>query len=66
MLKPDIEFNTQKTIEAEKKNDKDGKIVVQINEHCYLWKTKENLKCSSKPSYMSHKIFSDNLVAKLH
>ena len=25
---------------------------------------KRNLKCTSKPSYMSHKIFDNNLVAK--
>ena len=28
-----------------------------------LVNNEKDLKCTSKPSYMSHKIFSDNLVA---
>ena len=77
-LKPYIEFNTQKRIEAEKKNDKDGKALYKLINNAIYGKTMENmrnkisvqlvnnekdyLKCISKPSYISHKIFDNNLV----
>ena len=77
-LKPYIEFNTNK-IEAEKNNDGDGKALYKLMNNAIYRKTVENLrnrinvklvnnekcylKCTSKPKYMSHKIFDDNLVA---
>ena len=75
MLKPYIEFNTQKRIEAEKNNDKDiyGKIVENVINRInvrLVSDEKDYLKCTSKPSYMSHKIFDNNssryLKANLH
>ena len=78
-LKSNIEFNTEKRIEAEKNNDKDGKELFELMNNAIYRKTMENLrnrinvklvnnkkdylKCTSKPSYMSHKIFDNNLVA---
>ena len=78
-LKPYIEFNTQKRIEAEKNGGKDGKALYKLMNNVVYEKTMENLKsrinvklvnnekdylkCTSKPSYMSHKIFDNNLVA---
>ena len=78
-LKPYIEFNTQKRIDAEKNYDKDGKALFKLLNNAIYGKTTENLKnridvkvvnnekdylkCTSKPSYMSHKIFDNNLVA---
>ena len=72
-LKPYIEFNTQKRLEAEKNNDKDAKTLHKLLNNTIYGKTMENLKllntekyffkCTSKPSYMSHKIFDNNLVA---
>ena len=78
-LKPDIKFNTQKWIEAEKNNDKDGKTLYKLMNNAIYGKTMKHLtnrnnvklvnnkkyflKCTSKPSYMSHKIFDNNLVA---
>ena len=78
-LKPYIEFNTQKRIEAEKNNDKDGKALYKLMNNAIYGKSMENLrnridaklvdnkkdylKCTSKPSYMSQKIFDYNLVA---
>ena len=74
-----IEFNTQKRIEAEKYNDKDGKALYKLMNNAIYGKAMENLrnridvklvnnekdylKCTSKPTYMSHKIFDNNLVA---
>ena len=79
MLKQSIEFNTQKRIEAEKNNDRDGKALHKLMNNAIYGKTMENLrkrtdvklvnnkkdyiKCTSKRSYMSHKIFDNNLVA---
>ena len=85
-LKPYFEFNTHKRIEAEKNNDKDGKVLCKLMSSALYGKAMENvrnriivklvnnkknyLKCTSKPSYISHKIFDNNLVmiqkANLH
>ena len=78
-LQPCIEFNTQKRTEAEKNNDKDGKALYKLMNSAIYGKTMENirnridvklvnnkkdyLKCTLKPSYISHKIFDNNLVA---
>ena len=78
-LKPYIEFNTQKRIEAEKNEDKDRKALHKLMNNAIYDKKMENLrnridvklvnkekdylKCTLKPSYMSHKIFGNNLVA---
>ena len=70
-LKPYIEFNTKKRIEAEKNGDKDGKALYKLKNNDVYGKKMENLrnrinvkllnnkkdyiKYISKPSYMSHK-----------
>ena len=72
-------LNTQKRIEAEKNGDKDGKVLYKLMTNVVNGKTAENvrnridvklvsnkrdyLKWTSKPSYISHKIFDDELVA---
>ena len=77
-LKPYIEFDTQERIEAAKNNDEDGKTVYKLMNNVIYRKTKGNLRnridiklvknekdyleCTSKPSYMLHKIFDNNLV----
>ena len=74
-LQPYIEFNTHEIIEAEKNGDKDGKALyklmngIQQNDgklekqnRCKTRKKKDYLKRTSKLSYMSHKIFDNNLV----
>ena len=77
-LKQYIKFNAQKRIEAKKNNDKDGKALHKLMNNAMYGKTMENLrniidvklvnnekaylKCTSKSSYMSHKIFGKNLV----
>ena len=77
-LKPYIEFNTQKKTEAEKNNDKDGKALHKLMNNAKYGKTMRNLrnridiklvnnekyylKYISTPSYMSQKIFGNNLV----
>ena len=74
-----VEFNTQKGREAEKIVDKDGKALYKLMNNAVYGKTMENLrnridvklvsnkkdylKWTSKPSYMSHKIFDNDLVA---
>ena len=80
-LKPYIEFNTHKIIEAKKKqnDDKDGKALYKLMNNAVNGKTMENLrnridvklinnkkdylKWTSKPRYMSQKIFDSDLVA---
>ena len=78
-LKPYIEWNKHKKIEADKNGDKDTKVLYKLMNNAVYSKTMENLrnlidvklvnnqkdylKCTSKPSYMSHKIFDNNLVA---
>ena len=74
-----VEFNTQKRIEAEKNNGKDGKALCKLMNNAIFRNTMENLrnrinvkpvnnekdylKCTSKPSYMSQKILENNLFA---
>ena len=73
-----VEFNTQKRIEAERNGDKDGKALYKLMNNTVYGKTIENLrkridvklvnnnkdylKWTSKLSYMSHKIFNNDLV----
>ena len=70
--------STHKRIELEKNYEKDGKALCKLMKNATYGKTMENLrhwtnvklvnsekdylKCSSKASYMSHKIFDNNLV----
>ena len=78
-LKPYIEFNTQERIGEEKNCDKYGKaLYILMNNVVYrttmeiVWSRidvklvnndKDYLKCTSKPSYLSHKISDNNFVA---
>ena len=78
-LKSYTEFNIQKRIEAEKNGTKDSKPLCKLMNNAIYGKIMENvrnrinvkltknekdyLKCTSKPSYLSHKIFGNNLVA---
>ena len=78
-LKQYIEFNTKKRIDAEKNGDKDAKALYKLMNNAVYSKTMESLtkridvtlvnnekdylKFTSKPSYMSNKIFDNNLVA---
>ena len=78
-LKPYVELNIQKWIEAEKNGDKNGKVLYKLMNGAAYGKTmeylrnriherlvskkKDYLKWTSKPSYMSHKIFDNDLVA---
>ena len=76
-LKPYVELNTQKTIDAKQNGEKDGKAFYKLMNNAVYGKTMENLhridiklvsnkkdylKWSSKPSYVSQKIFDNDLV----
>ena len=70
-MKPYVEFNTQKGIEAEENGDKNGKASYKLMNNAVYRKImqnvrnridvklisnkKDNLKWTSKPSYMSQK-----------
>ena len=74
-----MEFSTQKRIKAEKNNDKDEKAFYKLMNNAIYRNTKGNLRyrisvklgnnekvyfeCTSKPSYMPHKLSDNNLVA---
>ena len=78
-LKQYVDFSTEKRIEAEKNGDKDGKALYKLMKNSVYGKTMENLrnridvrlmsnkkdylKWTPKPSYLSHKIFDNDLVA---
>ena len=78
-LKSYNEFNTQETIEAEKNGDKNGKSLYKLMDNVVYGKAMENvrnridarlvskeddyLKWTSKPAYMSQKIFDNDSVA---
>ena len=78
-LKQYREFNTQKRTEAEKNNDKLVRELCKLMNNAVYGKTMESLRnrtdvklvrkkkdylnWTSKPSYMSHKIFDNDLVA---
>ena len=73
-----VEFNTQKIIEEEKNGGKDGRVLYKLMKNAVYGKTMEKLrnridlklasnkkaylKWTPKPSYMSHKIFNNDLV----
>ena len=77
MVKPYIKINTKKRLEEEN-NGKAGKVLYKLMDTAIYRKTMENLRnriyvklvnnkkyklnCTSKPSYISHKIFDSNLV----
>ena len=46
-LKPHVEFNTQKRIEAEKNGDKDGKVLCKLINNTVYGKTMENLRTAA-------------------
>ena len=66
-LKLYVEFNTKKEWEQKKKWRQRWKSIAQINEKCYIQKNSGKLekknRRTSKPSYMSQKVFENNLVA---
>ena len=73
-----FEFNTQKKKRSRKKCDKDKKALYKLMNNVVYRKLMENLrntinlklvsnekdylKCTSKPSYMPHKIFDIDLI----
>ena len=79
MVKTMYWLNTQKRIEAQKNGDKHGKALYKLMNNAVYKKSngklekkidvrlvnneKDCLKCTSKPSYMSHLTFDNNLVA---
>ena len=80
-LNPYTEFNTKKRIKAEINGAKDGKVFYKSKKNAVYGKTMEKVRnrinvqlvnkaCTWKPSYMSHKIFDNNLLlhgkAKVH
>ena len=78
MAKVIFELNTQKIIEAEKSRDKDEKLFYRLMDNAIYGKAKEGLKnktderllsnkkdylkWTSKPRYISQKIFNNNFV----
>ena len=78
-LKQYVDFDAQKIIEAEKNGDKDGKALYKLMNNSVYGKSTENLrnrvdvrfasnkkdylKWTFEPSYMSHKIFDNDLDA---
>ena len=78
-LKQYVEFNTQKRIEVEKNGDEVGEALYKLMNNAVYGKAIEDLrnrinvklvsnrthylKWASKPSYMSHKIFDNDLFA---
>ena len=78
-LKQYVELNAEKRIEAEKNDDKDEKVLYKLMNNAVHGKTMENLrnitdvklvrnkkdylKWTSESSYMSHKIFENDLIA---
>ena len=80
LLKQYVELDRQKRIKAEKNGGKDGKALYKLMNNAVYGKTMEtlrnridvklvsnkndDLKGTSKPSYMSHKIFDNDLVAR--
>ena len=79
MAKTICKLNTQKRIEAEKNGDKDGKALYKLMNNAVYGKKLKNVRNSidvnfvnsekgylnwtSKPSYMSQKIFDNDLIA---
>ena len=79
MLKQYVELNTQKGKEAEKNVGRDGKALYKLINNVVYEKIMENgrnridaklvnnkkgyLKWTSKPSYISRKVFENDLVA---
>ena len=79
MLKQYVELNTQKGKEAEKNAGRDGKALYKLINNVVYEKIMENgrnridaklvnnkkgyLKWTSKPSYISRKVFENDLVA---
>ena len=78
-LKPYVEFNTNKRIEAEKNCDTDGEALCKLMNNVLYGKTMEKLrnriyirlvsnkndylKWTSKPNYISQKIIDNDLIA---
>ena len=78
-LKPYVKFNTKEKIEAEKNDDKDGKVLYKLMNNAVYGKAMKNLRnridvklvsskrdylnWTSKPNSMSYKIFDNELVA---
>ena len=54
-LKQYVEFNTQKRIEAEENNDKDGKAFYKLMTNAVYGKTMENLTNRIDVKFMSNK-----------
>ena len=78
-LKPYVDFNTQRRKEAKSRGDKFGDVFFKLMNNAVFGKTMENIrkrvdirlvtsekqmiKISSKPTFVSSKIFDENIVA---